>query len=216
MKDSTQIRGAIMKVSTKMTNLLCPHCGNVSTIQRMTNSLKEEGHSKNLNCPYCKSMQRTIEIPDMDSYNYRTKYSENASEVKLFSKNFSAVSVNVRLTIGTFRKWKSVIKEPINEKIFEVSEYNLMETLILNFLNTKAYKEKVMHDYKLRVKNMNKTILSETINFKLNRVVFNRFMEYCRANDIEPSVLIQSIIDDFHGSEIKYDFSNKHNNHIEL
>ena len=152
----------------------------------------------------------------MDSYNYRTKYSENASEVKLFSKNFSAVSVNVRLTIGTFRKWKSVIKEPINEKIFEVSEYNLMETLILNFLNTKAYKEKVMHDYKLRIKNIYKTILSETINFKLNRVVFNRFMEYCRANDIEPSVLIQSIIDDFHGSEIKYDFSNKHNNHIEL
>ena len=91
-----------------------------------------------------------------------------------------------------------------------------METLILNFLNTKAYKEKVMRDYKLRIKNMNKTILSETINFKLNRVVFNRFMEHCRVNDIEPSVLIQSIIDDFHGSEIKYDFSNKHDNHIEL
>lgn len=201
---------------TRMTNLLCPHCGEVSNIQRIMHSARKEGHSKDLNCPYCRSMQRMIEIPDIDGHKYRAKYLETTSEVKLYSKNFSTVSVNSRLTIGSLRKWNSILKDPVNEKIFEASEYSMMETLMLNFLNVQNYKDRVMHSYKLKIKNLKKTVLSETVNFKINKVIFNRFMEYCRANDMDASVLIQSIIDDFHESEITYDFSNKHDNHIDL
>lgn len=191
------------------TNLMCPNCGEISNIQRHSSKLKTKGHIKDLNCPFCQSMQKMIEIPNIDEYNYAIRNSEKLTELKVYSNKRSTTEFNIKLTIGTFNKWEKLNSDPFNEKIFNQAEYSLLETIILNFLNEEKFREKMICRYEETDRRVRDVVFSESMNFRLNSTIYQRFMDYCDILMIKPSILIQAMVDEMYDSDIRFNFENK-------
>ena len=181
------------------TNLMCPNCGEISNIQRHSSKLKAKGHIKDLNCPFCQSMQKMIEIPNIDEYNYAIRNSEKLTELKVYSNKRSTTEFNIKLTIGTFNKWEKLNSDPFNEKIFNQAEYSLLETIIL----------KMICRYEETDRRVKDVVFSESMNFRLNSTIYQRFMDYCDILMIKPSILIQAMVDEMYDSDIRFNFENK-------
>jgi hypothetical protein len=47
-----------------ISQFLCPECQNVIPLPRKANRSRENGHIKDLYCPYCNKVQKTIEYKD--------------------------------------------------------------------------------------------------------------------------------------------------------
>ena len=47
------------------TELVCPQCGNITTIQRKIGKAKKVGHIKDLYCFVCKEVTKQFEINDL-------------------------------------------------------------------------------------------------------------------------------------------------------
>lgn len=191
------------------TNLMCPNCGEISNIQRHNSRLKSKGHIKDLNCPFCQSMQKMIEIPNLDEYNYAIRNSEKLTELKLYSNKRSTTEFNIKLTIGTFNRWEKLISDPFNERIFNLADYNLMETIMLNFLNESKFREKMTRRYNETEKKIKDIVFSESMNFRINSTLYKRFITHCETLMIKPNILIQSMIDEMYESDISFNFENK-------
>lgn len=191
------------------TNLMCPNCGEISNIQRHNSRLKSKGHIKDLNCPFCQSMQKMIEIPNIDEYNYAIRNSEKLTELKIYSNKRSTVEFNIKLTIGTFNKWEKLNSDPFNEKIFNQAEYSLLETIILNFLNEEKFRKKMIYRYEETDRRVKDVVFSESMNFRLNSTIYQSFMDYCDILMIKPSILIQAMVDEMYDSDIRFNFENK-------
>lgn len=191
------------------TNLMCPNCGEISNIQRHNSKLKTKGHIKDLNCPFCQSMQKMIEIPNIDEYNYAIRNSEKLTELKIYSNKRSTTEFNIKLTIGTFNRWEKLNSDPFNEKIFNQAEYSLLETIILNFLNEEKFRKKMICRYEETVRRVKDVVFSESTNFRLNSMIYQRFMDYCDILMIKPSILIQAMVDEMYDSDIRFNFENK-------
>lgn len=191
------------------TNLMCPNCGEISNIQRHSSKLKSKGHIKDLNCPFCQSMQKMIEIPNIDEYNYAIRNSEKLTELKIYSNKRSTIEFNIKLTIGTFNKWEKLNSDPFNEKIFNQAEYSLLETIILNFLNEEKFRKKMICRYEETDRRVKDVVFSESMNFRLNSTIYQRFMDYCDILMIKPSILIQAMVDEMYDSDIRFNFENK-------
>lgn len=65
-----------------LTELICPHCGEIVSIQRRKHRTKTIGHIKDMYCPYCKKDRKFIEIRDKDECYYRLLYKENLTDVE--------------------------------------------------------------------------------------------------------------------------------------
>ena len=52
-------------------------------------------------------------------------------------------------------------------------------------------------------------VFSESMNFRLNSTIYQRFMDYCDILMIKPSILIQAMIDEMYDSDIRFNFENK-------
>ena len=50
---------------------------------------------------------------------------------------------------------------------------------------------------------------SESMNFRLNCTIYQRFMDYCDILMIKPSILIQAMVDEMYDSDIRFNFENK-------
>lgn len=66
----------------RLTELICPNCGEIVTIQRTSNRLKKEGHIKDLYCPSCKKTRKFIEIVDRDKCYYNLLYKNNLTQLE--------------------------------------------------------------------------------------------------------------------------------------
>lgn len=62
---------------SKKTELICPNCGEIVSIQRKIGNQKKEGHIKDLYCPVCKKTRKFIEIVDRDICYYKLLYKGN-------------------------------------------------------------------------------------------------------------------------------------------
>lgn len=191
------------------TSLMCPNCGMINTIQRKNANLRVEGHVKDLNCPGCKSMQKMIEIPDIDKYNYTLKSSDNLLNIKLYSKYVTVSNLKVTLTIGSYKKWSKILSNEIYKKIFDQSDYNIMETLLLNYLNNDDFREKADKLYKLKNKINIKSIQMENVTFSIYTPIYVRISDYCLMENIDISVLLQTLMDMMDESDVKFDFKSK-------
>lgn len=191
------------------TNLMCPNCGEISNIQRHNSKLKTKGHIKDLNCPFCQSMQKMIEIPNIDEYNYAIRNSEKLTELKIYSNKRSTTEFNIKLTIGTFNRWEKLNSDPFNDRIFSQAEYSLLETIILNFLNEEKFREKMICRCDETDRRVKDVVFSESMNFRLNSTIYQRFMDYCDILMIKPSILIQAMVDEMYDSDIRFNFENK-------
>lgn len=50
------------------TDLVCPECGNVTTIQRKMSKEKQEGHIKDLYCYKCQKLTKQYEVKDVSIF----------------------------------------------------------------------------------------------------------------------------------------------------
>ena len=50
------------------TELVCPKCGNITTIQRKINKAKKVGHIKDLYCYVCQEITKHFEINDVTKF----------------------------------------------------------------------------------------------------------------------------------------------------
>ena len=67
------------KYNIHYTDLVCLNCGNINTIQRMTNKRRSIGHIKDLYCHICKIITKHYEIQDIDLF--KLKYQEYENEI---------------------------------------------------------------------------------------------------------------------------------------
>lgn len=49
------------RYSYDISRFLCPDCGNIIPLPRKTKKERESGHIKDLYCPWCDKIQKTIE-----------------------------------------------------------------------------------------------------------------------------------------------------------
>ena len=47
---------------------ICPNCNNKFPLPRINGKTRERGHIKDLWCPYCKEVVKTLEVRDRDVY----------------------------------------------------------------------------------------------------------------------------------------------------
>lgn len=47
-----------------ISHFLCPECHNVIPLPRKANRSRENGHIKDIYCPYCNKVQHTLEYKD--------------------------------------------------------------------------------------------------------------------------------------------------------
>lgn len=69
-------------MNTILTELICPHCGEIVAIQRNKYRAKSIGHIKDMYCPYCKEYRKFIEIRDKDECYYTLLYKEELTDVE--------------------------------------------------------------------------------------------------------------------------------------
>lgn len=53
-----------MRPSFTISQFKCPECGNVIPIPRKKNRVRENGHIKDLFCPWCNKVQKMIEYKE--------------------------------------------------------------------------------------------------------------------------------------------------------
>lgn len=63
-------------------DLICPYCGEIITIQRKPSKSKSIGHIKDMYCPYCLKTRKFIEIVDRDKYYYELLYKEKLTDIE--------------------------------------------------------------------------------------------------------------------------------------
>ena len=56
------------KNSCSISNFICPDCGGVFPLPRISGKSRGRGHIKDLWCPRCKKIVKTIEIREKDVY----------------------------------------------------------------------------------------------------------------------------------------------------
>ena len=66
------------------TELVCPQCGNITTIQRKINRTKKVGHIKDLYCFVCREVTKQFEINDVSKF--LLTYNEQNHEEKTIRK----------------------------------------------------------------------------------------------------------------------------------
>ena len=56
------------KVKIDISLFICPECGGKFPLPRVKSMRREKGHIKDLWCPYCKAVVKTLEIRPKDMY----------------------------------------------------------------------------------------------------------------------------------------------------
>ena len=51
-----------------ISQFICPNCGNKFSLPRAKSMRREKGHIKDLWCPYCKEVVKTMEVRPQDMY----------------------------------------------------------------------------------------------------------------------------------------------------
>lgn len=67
------------KGSFDLSNLVCLECGNIFTIPRRRKH-RSDGHIKDLQCPFCKSVDKHYEIQNIDSFLYNLEYEDEVKQ----------------------------------------------------------------------------------------------------------------------------------------
>ena len=186
-----------MSKQTRRSYIKCPNCDHQSVISRKFSRLKGDGHLKNFHCPNCNSLQRHTEISNYDVYSYRKK-NEEFSNIKIF-KSKRRLEVKINTSASLFRTWNILEADLTTQSIILNSDYNLMENLLLNYIEEGDFREEVNLYYQEKP-----TIIEEAvIKFNISMAVYERFKLICEEAGLIDTIVIHHILEFIYDNDVE-------------
>ena len=75
------------KIPAVQTSLICPECGNITSIWRRTGRQKELYHKKKFFCPMCQKELNHIELKNIDFFIASLNFKDNLTEEEKYIKS---------------------------------------------------------------------------------------------------------------------------------
>ena len=182
--------------------LRCPNCGNYTSIQRSISQGRERDHIKNLHCPHCKTYQKFTEIRNYDKVRY-LELNNDPTTIKIYN-NINRIMIKLEVNNQYFKVMNELESRLVNNSIILNSDYNLMETLILNYINNDT-------EFRTKVKEIDRMDIYDPVILGLNikKPLYDLFEDYCKVNDIDKMDTLQRIVKLVSNEELSFKFSTR-------
>ena len=179
--------------------LRCPSCGNYTSIQRASGSTRANGHLKNFHCPYCESYQKFTEVHNYDEMRFLDN-DPMRSTIKIYH-NQDRVRVNLVVTPHFFKIWSLTEEKLVSEAIITNSDYNLIENLILNFINNETgLREKVVKTDRMEI------YTDVVLSLNIKKSILDLFTDYCDMYKYDKVDILRKIVMTLEGRDYKIVF----------
>lgn len=181
----------------------CPNCGYISVIPRKTLNSKGPDHLKNFHCPKCTSYQKHTEIDHYDEYVFRRK-NGLVSGIKVY-RDKRRVEVKVKTSNSHFRRWDELENSLVTRSIIHNSDYNLIETFILNYLDEGKFAEEINDNYRSEISLTEDVIMK----FNISRSIYDRFIFKCEDNNLVDTRVLHHILEYIFNNDIDLEIYNE-------